>query len=351
MNQINLEALNKIAVAMVAPGKGILAADESSGTIQKRFDVIDVPSTEDNRRDYREMLFRASEAMQNHISGVILFDETIRQKAADGTPLVKVIEGAGAIPGIKVDGGAKDLTGFPGEKITEGLDGLRARLKEYYDLGARFAKWRAVIDIGAQTGPCGAYSLPTGYCLKANARALARYASLCQEAGIVPIVEPEVLMDGGHDIDRCFEVTRASLIALFKALHDARVALEGVILKPNMVIAGKKSADQAGTEEIAEKTVACLRASVPAAVPGIVFLSGGQSEHEATENLNTMNAHYRDRMPWGLSFSYGRALQAGALKAWSGKPENLAAGAAAFAHRARMNGLAQSGQWSKAHED
>ncbi len=347
---MNLEALNKIALAMVAPGKGILAADESGGTIKKRFDTINVESTADNRRDYREMLFRSSEAMKNHISGVILFDETIRQKAADGTSLVKIIQDAGSIPGIKVDAGAKDLTGFPGEKVTEGLDGLRERLKEYYDLGARFAKWRAVIDIGSQTGTCGGYQIPTRYCLKANAEGLARYAALCQEAGIVPIVEPEVLMDGDHDIDRCHEVTSASLTALFKALYDARVALEGTILKPNMVIAGKKSKNQAGTEEIAEKTINCFRANVPAAVPGIVFLSGGQSELEATENLNTMNAAYKNVMPWGLSFSYGRALQAGALKVWSGKSDNIPAGASAFARRARMNGMAQLGDWNRGLE-
>ncbi len=343
---MNLEALNKIAVAMVAPGKGILAADESSGTIKKRFDTINVESTEENRRNYREMLFRSEKAMKDHISGVILFDETIRQKAADGTPLVKIIEDAGSIPGIKVDAGAQDLHGFPGEKVTEGLDDLRSRLKNYYDLGARFAKWRAVIDVGAQTGRCGSYQIPTRYCLKANAQALARYASLCQEAGIVPIVEPEVLMDGDHDIDRCMEVTSASLSALFKALYDARVALEGTILKPNMVIAGKKSKERSNTEEIAEKTITCFRKHVPASIPGIVFLSGGQSEIEATENLNTMNAHHKDKMPWQLSFSYGRALQAGALKAWSGKAENRSAGSDAFAHRAHMNGLAQLGQWS-----
>ena len=347
---MNLDELNKIAVAMVAPGKGILAADESTGTIKKRFDDINVESTADNRRDYREMLFRSKEAMQNHISGVILFDETIRQKAADGTPLTKIIQDAGSIPGIKVDAGAKDLHGFPGEKVTEGLDGLRDRMAEYHKLGARFAKWRAVIDIGAQTGSTSAYQIPTRYCLKANADALARYASLCQEAGIVPIVEPEVLMDGDHDIDRCMEVTNASLSSLFSALYKARVPLEGVILKPNMVIAGKKSSKQASTEEIAEKTINCFRANVPAAVPGIVFLSGGQSEVQATENLNTMNAAYKDQMPWGLSFSYGRALQAGALKAWSGKKDNISAGAAAFAHRARMNGLAQKGEWSKSLE-
>jgi len=333
------EALNKVAVAMVAEGKGILAADESTGTIRKRFDSIGIESTENNRRDYREMLFRTQTAMREHISGVILFDETIRQKGADGTPLVKIIEDQGSIPGIKVDMGAKDLTGFPGETVTEGLDGLRARLGDYYDLGARFAKWRAVIDIGDQTGPAGAYR-----------EALARYAALCQEAQIVPIVEPEVLMDGDHDIDRCYEVTHATLTALYTALYEARVVLEGTILKPNMVIAGKKSPKQAGTEEIAEKTVRCFRQTVPAAVPGIVFLSGGQSEVEATENLNTMNAGYRGQMPWSLSFSYGRALQAGALKAWGGKPENIEAGSAAFAHRARMNGLAQKGDWNKGLE-
>lgn len=347
---MNLDELNKIAVAMVAPGKGILAADESTGTIKKRFDSIDVASTDDTRRDYREMLFRSDEAMREHISGVILFDETIRQKAADGTPLVKIIQDAGSIPGIKVDKGAKGFVNFPGETVTEGLDGLRERLAEYHDLGARFAKWRAVIDIGSQSGSTGSYNIPTRYCIKANAEALARYAALCQDAGIVPIVEPEVLMDGDHDIDRCYEVTHATLTALFAALYDARVALEGTILKPNMVIAGKKSAKQANTDEIAEKTVKCFRATVPSAVPGIVFLSGGQSELEATENLNTMNAKYKDQMPWQLTFSYGRALQAGALDAWRGKDENCGKGANAFAHRARMNGMAQLGQWSKSLE-
>ncbi len=344
---MNVTELNKIAVAMVAPAKGILAADESTGTIKKRFDTINTQSVETSRRDYREMLFRTKAAMEENISGVILYDETIRQNAADGTPLVKLIKDAGSIPGIKVDAGAKAIHGFPGETVTEGLDGLRERLAEYHKLGARFAKWRAVIDVGAQQGINGSYAIPTRYSLKANAEALARYASLCQEAGIVPIVEPEVLMDGDHDINRCCEVTHASLYALFGALGEARVALEGVILKPNMVIAGKKSPKQASSEEIAEKTVDCFRACVPAAVPGIVFLSGGQSEIEATENLNTMNAAYKDKMPWALSFSYGRALQTAALQAWQGKPENVAAGSAAFAHRAKMNGLAQLGTWSK----
>lgn len=339
---MNLDALNKIAIGMVARGKGILAADESSGTIKKRFDAINVESTADNRRDYREMLFRTKEAMENYISGVILYDETIRQNAKDGTPLVKLIEQAGSIPGIKVDAGAKPLAGFPGEQITEGLDGLAARLAEYHKLGARFAKWRAVIDIGR----AGDRSMPSYYCLRANMHALARYAALCQEAEIVPIVEPEVLMDGDHGIDRCFEVTELTLKLLYEELYFARVALEGTILKPNMVIAGKKAAKQASVSEIAEKTVKCFRRAVPAAVPGIVFLSGGQSDEEATANLNAMNAEYRNVMPWALSFSYGRALQAAPLKAWSGKAENVPAGQRAFAHRAKMNSLAQLGEWS-----
>ncbi len=337
--KMDLDALNAIAVAMVAPGKGILAADESSGTIKKRFDSIGVDSTEENRRDYREMLFRTEEAMRDHISGVILFDETIRQNAADGTPLVKLIQDAGSIPGIKVDKGAKDLAGAPGEKVTEGLDGLRERLADYHALGARFAKWRAVIDIAGE-------EIPSGYCISTNAHALARYAALCQEANIVPIVEPEVLMDGDHDIDRCYEVTEFTLKSLFDELYAQDVALEGTILKPNMVIAGKGCPTQASVEEVAEKTVRCFRAAVPAALPGIVFLSGGQSDEEATAHLNAMNAGYKDQMPWGLSFSYGRALQAAPLKAWGGKVENVPAAQAAFAHRARMNGLAQLGQWT-----
>ena len=340
---MDLEALNKVALAMVAPGKGILAADESSGTIKKRFDSINVESTEDNRRDYREMLFRNEEAMSNYISGVILFDETIRQKAKDGTPLVKLIEKSGSIPGIKVDKGAHGLAGAEGEKVTEGLDGLRDRLNEYYELGARFAKWRAVIDIAGN-------DIPSGYCISTNAHALARYAALCQEANIVPIVEPEVLMDGDHDIDRCYDVTEFTLKSLFDELYAQDVALEGAILKPNMVISGKKCSTQAGPEEIAEKTVRCFRSSVPAALPGIVFLSGGQSDEEATANLNAMNAGYKDQMPWQLSFSYGRALQAAPLKAWSGKAENVAAAQAAFGHRAKMNGLAQLGDWNQGLE-
>jgi len=339
---MNLDVLNKIATAMVTPGKGILAADESSATIKKRFDAINTESTAESRRDYREMLFRTKDAMEKYVSGVILYDETIRQNAKDGTPLVKLIEQAGSIPGIKVDAGAKPMAGFPDEQITEGLDGLRERLAEYHRLGARFAKWRAVIDIGR----AGDRTVPSWGCIKANAHALARYAGLCQEAGIVPIVEPEVLMDGDHDIDRCFDVTELALKTLYAELFEARVALEGTILKPNMIVAGKKCPKQASAAEIAEKTVRCFRRTVPASVPGIVFLSGGQTDEDATANLNAMNAGYRNVMPWALSFSYGRALQAAPLKAWGGKSENLAAGQRAFAHRAKMNSLAQLGEWS-----
>ncbi|WP_157016450.1 class I fructose-bisphosphate aldolase [Mesorhizobium xinjiangense] len=332
------ERLEDIAAAMVADGKGILAADESSGTIKKRFDTIGLESTEENRRDYREMLFRAGDAMKDCISGVILFDETIRQKAADGTPLVDIIKAAGAVPGIKVDKGAKAFAGFPGDKITEGLDGLRERLAEYYELGARFAKWRAVIDIDTANG------VPSGAAIASNAHALACYAALCQEAGIVPIVEPEVLMDGAHDIDTCYEVSRLTLLKLYGELYACRVKLEGTILKPNMVIAGKKSGKPSSPEEVAEKTLKLFRQAVPVAVPGIAFLSGGQSDEEATSNLNAMNAI--GPHPWKLTFSYGRALQAAPLSAWGGKKENVAAGQRAFAHRARMNGLAASGKWT-----
>lgn len=333
------ERLEDIAIALVAAGKGILAADESSGTIKKRFDTIHLASTEDTRRDYREMLFRSDEAMKNYISGVILYDETIRQKAKDGTPLVEIIRRAGSIPGIKVDAGAKPLAGFEGETITEGLDGLRERLNEYYALGARFAKWRAVISISD--------GLPSWGAVKQNARALARYAALCQEANIVPIVEPEVLMDGqpgDHTIDRCYDVTEWVLKTVFTELYDARVRLEGMILKPNMIIDGKK-ARKASVEEVAEKTVRCFRNTVPAAVPGIAFLSGGQTGEEATAHLSAMNASFD--MPWKVTFSYGRALQAAALDAWGGKDENIAAGQRAFAHRAKMNGLAATGGWKK----
>ncbi|MEM1371038.1 MAG: class I fructose-bisphosphate aldolase [Pseudomonadota bacterium] len=337
------DRLEDIAAAMVAPGKGILAADESTGTIKKRFDTIGLESTEDNRRDYREMLFRTEDAMQNFISGVILFDETIRQKAADGTPLVDIMRSHGSIPGIKVDKGAQDLALSPGEKVTEGLDGLRERLAEYHDLGARFAKWRAVITIGD--------GMPTWACENSNAHALARYASLCQEAGIVPIVEPEVLMDGpgmGHDIDRCYDVTHKILRLVFRELHAANVSMDGMILKPNMIIAGQQCANQAGPEEVAEKTVKCLRDVVPSAVAGIAFLSGGQTDEQATHHLSLMNAG--DDLPWPLTFSYGRALQAAAIKAWGGKKENFAAGQRAFLHRARMNSMAALGKWDTAQE-
>jgi fructose-bisphosphate aldolase, class I len=331
---MNLADLNKVALAMVTPGKGILAADESSGTIKKRFDAIGVESTEDARRDYREMLFRSAEGMK-HISGVILYDETIWQKAKDGTPLVKIIEQAGAIPGIKVDEGTKPLPFSKGELITIGLDRLADRLPKYYEQGARFAKWRAVIDIGQ--------GIPTANGIKTNAHALARYAALCQEANIVPIVEPEVLMDGEHDIDRCFEVTERVLHTVFNELFEQHVMLEGIVLKPNMVIAGKKSAKKASVQEVAEKTVTVLKLCVPAAVPGIAFLSGGQSDEKATAHLDAMNKI--GGLPWALTFSYGRALQAAPQKAWSGKSENVAAGQRAFSHRAKMNGLAALGKW------
>jgi len=331
------ERLEDIAAAMVADGKGLLAADESSGTIKKRFDAINVESTADARRDYREMLFRSTEAMRNHISGVILYDETIRQKAADGAPLVDLIKATGSIPGIKVDAGAKALAGFPGDTITEGLDGLRERLAEYYRLGARFAKWRAVIDIDVTKG------VPSATSIGSNAHALARYAALCQEAGIVPIVEPEVLMDGSHDIDTCYEITKAALLKLYGELYAARVKLEGTVLKPNMVVPGKKSGKPASPEQVAEKTIKLFREVVPVAVPGIAFLSGGQADEEATANLNAINAI--GPHPWKLTFSYGRALQAAPQKAWSGKAENVPAAQAAFAHRAKMNGLAALGKW------
>jgi fructose-bisphosphate aldolase class I len=331
---MNLAELNKIAQAMTAPGKGILAADESTGTIKKRFDAIGVESTEDSRRDYRELLFRSTEGMK-HISGVILYDETIWQKAKDGTPLVELIKKAGSIPGIKVDEGTKPLPFCPGEVITAGLDKLADRLPKYYEQGARFAKWRAVIDIGA--------GIPSYTCIHANAHALARYAALCQAAQIVPIVEPEVLMDGGHDIDRCYEVTEFVLKETFQQLYYQRVKLEGMVLKPNMAVPGKKSAKKASVEEVAEKTVKMLKACVPGAVPGIAFLSGGQNDEEATAHLDAMNKI--GNLPWRLTFSYGRALQAAPQKAWSGRAENVAAAQRAFSHRARMNGLAALGQW------
>lgn len=336
------ERIEDIALAMVQPGQGILAADESTGTIKKRFDSINVQSTQANRRDYREMLFRSNEAMNEYISGVILFEETLYQKAEDGTPLVDLIRASGAIPGIKVDKGAKPLPMHASETVTEGLDSLAERLADYYEAGARFAKWRGVISISRD--------LPTPSAVRANAAALARYAALCQQAGIAPIVEPEIVMDGApgdHSIDRCAEVTEFVLRTVFNELAEARVNLEGMVLKPNMVIDGK-NARKASVDEVAEKTVNVLRATVPNAVPGIAFLSGGQSDEEATAHLSAMNAI--GDLPWSLTFSYGRALQAAALQAWQGKRENVAAGQRAFAHRAKMNGLAAKGAWTKNFE-
>ncbi len=335
------KTLAEIALAMVAKGKGLLAADESTASIAKRFEAIKTANTEDNRRDYREFLFRSTDAMKAYISGVILFDETIRQKAKDGTPLVDIIKKTGAVPGIKVDMGAKPMAGFPGETVTDGLDGLRERLQEYHKLGARFAKWRAVIDVGRKSDR----QIPTMACIKANNHALARYAALCQENGIVPMVEPEVLMDGDHDIERCEEVTTATLANLFAQLRNQRVSLEGTILKPNMVLAGKLAAKQASVEEVAERTIRVFKRTVPSAIPGIVFLSGGQTDEQATAHLSAMNAAYT--LPWQLTFSYGRALQAAPQKAWGGNPENVAAAQAAFAHRARMNSHAALGTWKR----
>lgn len=332
--------LAEIAEKMVTAGKGILAADESTGSITKRFESINLASTEENRRDYREMMFSATEAMQSCISGVILFDETIRQKARNGTPLVDMIKATGAVPGIKLDKGPKPLPFSNGETVTEGLDGLAERVAEYAKLGAQFAKWRAVIAIGD--------GIPSHNCIHANAHALARYAAICQAGGIVPMVEPEVLMDGDNDIDTCAEVTEWALNETFAELRHAGVMLEGIILKPNMVISGKKCATQAGREEVAYKTVKILKRTVPSAVPGIAFLSGGQSSQDATAHLHYMNA--MGGLPWKLTYSYGRALQADALKAWGGKAENVAAAQKAFAHRARMNALAASGKWSMDEE-
>jgi fructose-bisphosphate aldolase, class I len=331
---VNLDALNKVANAMVEPGKGILAADESTGTIKKRFDAIGVENTEKNRRDYRELMFRAKDAMQ-YVSGVILFEETLFQDAVDGTPLVDIIKAAGSIPGIKVDKGASKMAGFPNETVTKGLDGLSKRLRGYYERGARFAKWRGVIDI--------ADGIPTWACVKSNAHALARYARICQQESIVPIVEPEVLMDGAHDIARCDEVTRWVLRTVFNELAEQRVALEGMVLKPNMVVSGKGSARQAGVDEVAERTIAALKATVPSAVPGIAYLSGGQSDEDATAHLSRMNEI--GGFPWKMTFSYGRALQHAPQHAWAGKPENVGKAQAAFLHRARMNSLASLGKW------
>jgi fructose-bisphosphate aldolase class I len=331
--------LAQTARELVAEGKGILAADESTGTIKKRLDSIGVESTDETRRAYRDLLL-TTEGAADHISGVILYDETIRQRSLDGTPFPKLLERQGIIPGIKVDLGAKPLAGSPDETVTEGLDGLRERLEEYRELGARFTKWRAVITIGD--------GIPTPYCIHVNAHALGRFAALSQEAGLVPIVEPEVLMDGTHTIERSYEVTRDTLEAVFHELYLQRVELEAMLLKPNMVLSGYESSEAAGVEEVAAETLRCLRATVPAAVPGIVFLSGGQSDELATAHLNEMNR--RGPHPWELSFSYGRALQAPALKAWGGSEENVSAGQEAYLHRARMNGLARSGDYSDERE-
>lgn len=327
------------AKGMVAPGRGILAADESGGTIKKRFDSIKVESTEESRRSYREMLF-TTDGIEEFISGVILFDETLRQKSRDGTPFPALLSSRGVIPGIKVDKGAKPLAGAPGETVTEGLDGLRDRLKEYYDLGARFTKWRAVINIGD--------GLPTQNAIDTDAHALARFAALSQEANLVPIVEPEVLMDGGHTIERCHEASESTFKSVFLELEKQGVLLPGMILKPNMILSGKDCPDQASVQEVAEQTVRCLGRCVPAAVAGIVFLSGGQSDEAATAHLNAMNA--LGDHPWELSFSYGRALQAPALKAWSGDSANMAQAKKVFYHRCKCNGAARSGSYSEAME-
>jgi fructose-bisphosphate aldolase, class I len=330
------EALERTARALVAPGKGILAADESTGTMTKRLEGVGVESTEDSRRRFRELLFTTPEA-ERHISGVILYDETLRQDASDGTPIPDLLDRRGLIPGIKVDTGAKPLAGADGETVTEGLDALRERLAEYRELGARFAKWRAVIAIGE--------ARPSDYAISVNAHALGRYAALCQEAAVVPIVEPEVLMDGEHTIERSEEVTRTTLRAVFRELLDQRVLLEGMVLKPNMVMSGYECPQQAGVEEVAERTLTLFRRVVPAAVPGIAFLSGGQSDELASAHLSAMNA--RGGVPWELSFSYGRALQAAPLSAWGGQEENADAAQSAFAHRARCNGEARRGRYSE----
>jgi fructose-bisphosphate aldolase, class I len=330
-----MQHLADTARALVAEGKGILAADESDGTIKKRFDSIGVESTEDNRRAYRELLF-ATEGAEDYISGVILFDETIRQSASDGTPFPKLLESKGVIPGIKVDKGAKPLALAEGETITEGLDGLRERLAEYRELGARFAKWRATYSIADDE--------PSEYCVWTNAHALARYAALCQEAGLVPIVEPEVLQDGTHTLEQSGKATGRVLQALYTELHDQRIDYRGTLLKPNMVLSGYDASDRAGVDEVAYATLACLYKHVPAAVPGIVFLSGGQTDEDATAHLNAMNA--RGPHPWQLSFSYGRALQAPALKAWGGNPENVEAAQRAYYHRAKMNSAARTGMYA-----
>lgn len=337
---MSMHELETIAQAMVAEGKGILAADESMGTIKRRFDSIKIESNENNRRAYREMLF-STKGIEEAISGVILFDETLRTAASDGAPFSQLLAKKGILPGIKVDKGPVEIPAFPGETVTEGLDGLRARVKEYRELGAKFAKWRAVITIGD--------GIPTYTCLEANAHALARYAALCQEGGLVPIVEPEVLLDGSHSVERCQEVSEQTLKVTFAALFLHRVNLEGMILKPSMVVSGKDNPRQAGVEEVAERTLRCLKRTVPAAVPGIAFLSGGQSAVSATEHLNAMNQ--LGPHPWQVSFSYARALQDPALKAWKGEAANVAAAQKIFYHRAKMNGAARRGRYTSQMEE
>jgi fructose-bisphosphate aldolase class I len=339
--KMDLQTLEKTARELVAEGKGILAADESFGTIEKRFNAVGIDSTEESRRDYRELLFTTPD-IGEFLSGVILFDETIRQKAKDGTPLPQILTEQGVIPGIKVDKSTVDMPLSPGEKFTQGLDGLRERLSEYREMGARFTKWRAVITIGE--------GIPTHRCINANARALALYAAFCQEEDLVPIVEPETLIDGDHSIERCYEVTEATLRSTFDALYEHQVELSGILLKPNMVISGKDAPEQAGVEEVARATVECLLRSVPAAVPGIVFLSGGQSDKQATAHLNAMNRLYPD-LPWELSFSYARALQDLPMKTWKGDPSNVEEAQKAFYHRAKMNGAARSGSYSEEMEE
>ncbi len=338
---MNGEQLENTALELVAPGKGILAADESFGTIEKRFNAVGIESTEESRRNYREMLFTTPDVGE-FLSGVILFDETIRQESSEGTPLPEILNSQGIIPGIKVDRGAKDMALFPGEKVTEGLDGLRERLEEYRGLGARFAKWRAVITIDE--------GIPTRMCIDANAHALARYAALCQEQDLVPIVEPEVLIDGDHSIEQCYDATEWMLNTTFDEIYEHGVELSGMLLKPNMVISGKDAPEQAGVEEVARATVECLLGTVPAAVPGIVFLSGGQTDLQATAHLNAMNKMY-DNLPWELSFSYARALQGQPMEIWGGSTDKVEAAQKAFYHRAKMNSAARSGSYSEEMED
>jgi fructose-bisphosphate aldolase class I len=334
-----MTTMEQTVAEILRSGRGILAADESTGTIEKRFKSANIPNVEENRRDYREMLF-TTKGMESHISGVILFDETLRQKSRAGVPLAKVLSDKGVVPGIKVDAGTTALPGAPNEVVTQGLDKLGERLKEYKALGARFAKWRAVITIGA--------GIPTPYCIETNAHALARYAALCQAEGIVPIVEPEVLMDADNTIETCFQVTSDTLQCTFAQLYAQRVVLEQMLLKPNMVISGKRCPTQAGVQQVAHETLRCFRRTVPAAVPGIVFLSGGQTDEQATAHLSAMNA--KGPQPWVLSFSYGRALQAPSLKAWAGQQANWAKGQAEFAKRAKLNGLAQLGKYDASME-